>query len=516
MSASAIDKPKESASGSVLTTYTRSSSDPRVLVVDGYGVTITVRRGHLVLNDGIGRHRRERTLARIERTARRILVLGESGYLSWEAARWCLDVGIAVVQIDDTGRLITLTSTAGLDDARLRRAQAFAGEGGPHESTGLDIAKHLLSRKLAGQAEIAEKLLRNPGIAAVIREHAEDLAGCATVRAASGSEAGAAAAYWRAWSGNVVVPFTPSQVGTVPAHWTTFVARNSPIDTASGNARHAADPINALLNYGYRLAEIERRLACLAVGLDPGMGFLHADKQNRDSLALDLLEVARPAVERFVLDVLSTNGSLNYLSPKLFAESRDGGCRLVAPLTHMIAEQTLSWAAAIAPHTEHVAHMLANLGRGEIRPARPLTTDKTLTRRSRATPAKLRRLPGVVRNTNETRAKPLRLPGPVTVERIIPDDLWDTVAPMLPPNPRHPRGGRSFLDNRTVLAGIVCVELLDCSLAKIPPVLGVSRYTCKARLDSWRANGVRAAVRRVLAESDHVQGLATVTSAPGG
>jgi transposase InsO family protein len=38
------------------------------------------------------------------------------------------------------------------------------------------------------------------------------------------------------------------------------------------------------------------------------------------------------------IGLLSTNGPLNYLSPKLFAESRDGACRLIVPITHLIAE----------------------------------------------------------------------------------------------------------------------------------------------------------------------------------
>jgi transposase len=157
--------------------------------------------------------------------------------------------------------------------------------------------------------------------------------------------------------------------------------------------------------------------------------------------------------------------------------------------------ETLSWAAAVAPHAEHLAHTLANHGRGEIRPARPLTTNKALNKGAGSTPA-----------------RPLRLSGPVTVERIIPNELWASVSAMLPSNPRHPRGGRSFVDDRAVLAGIVCVELLGCSWAKIPPTLGVSRYTCTWRLGTWRANGVWAEVRSALAESAHVERLAATAS----
>jgi CRISPR/Cas system-associated endonuclease Cas1 len=61
-----------------------------------------------------------------------------------------------------------------------------------------------------------------------------------------------------------------------------------------GTARNATDPINALLNLSYRLVEAEGHLATLALGLDPGMGILHADLKGRASLVLDLIEAVRP------------------------------------------------------------------------------------------------------------------------------------------------------------------------------------------------------------------------------
>lgn len=39
-------------------------------------------------------------------------------------------------------------------------------------------------------------------------------------------------------------------------------------------------------------------MAARVVGLDPGMGVLHADQPNRDSLAADLMEPIRPLVDR--------------------------------------------------------------------------------------------------------------------------------------------------------------------------------------------------------------------------
>jgi CRISPR/Cas system-associated endonuclease Cas1 len=50
-----------------------------------------------------------------------------------------------------------------------------------------------------------------------------------------------------------------------------------------------------MLNYLYAVLESETRLACAALGLDPGLGVLHVDAQCRDSLAFDVMELRKTA-----------------------------------------------------------------------------------------------------------------------------------------------------------------------------------------------------------------------------
>jgi hypothetical protein len=82
------------------------------------------------------------------------------------------------------------------------------------------------------------------------------------------------------------VDFLRADLLNVPDHWRTFGKRASPL---TGNPRLAANPPNSILNYLYAILEAECRIACLAVGLDPGLGVLYADQRNRDSMALDLM-----------------------------------------------------------------------------------------------------------------------------------------------------------------------------------------------------------------------------------
>lgn len=51
----------------------------------------------------------------------------------------------------------------------------------------------------------------------------------------------------------------------------------------------------------YAILETEVRLAILTMGLDPGMGILHADLKSRDSFVYDVIEPLRPVVDGYLL-----------------------------------------------------------------------------------------------------------------------------------------------------------------------------------------------------------------------
>src|SRR5262249_56169890 len=96
----------------------------------------------------------------------------------------------------------------------------------------------------------------------------------------------------------------------------------------TGSPRLAANPTNAILNCLYPLLEPEARLAAAALGLDPGLGFLHVDTAARDSLACDLMEPIRANVDHYVLSWILEQP----LRREWFFEQRAANCRLMAPL----------------------------------------------------------------------------------------------------------------------------------------------------------------------------------------
>ena len=69
--------------------------------------------------------------------------------------------------------------------------------------------------------------------------------------------------------------------------------------------RPPLDPVNAALSFVYTLYTNEFASALETVGLDSYIGYLHALRSGRDSLACDLMEEARCIAERFIISLFN-------------------------------------------------------------------------------------------------------------------------------------------------------------------------------------------------------------------
>ncbi len=321
------------------------------VVLSGYALVVRVERGRLLLADGQGTNRREGRLSKATCRLKRLVILGHTGSISLEALRWLFDIDAAVVQIDADGHVILATAPLGADNAHLRRSQSNAYG----TATGTSIVRHLLQLKLKGQAEVLGVLGKTVEAEAVIRLSGQ-MGGEEATANLRNLEGQAAAIYWSGWAG-VPVNFARRDAPKVAEHWKSFGTRMSPL---TDSPRRAANPANALLNYLYAILETETRIALLTVGLDPGLGLLHADLKSRDSLACDLMEAVRPTVDQWLLDYLKRCS----FAARDFFERQDGTVRVTSRVTPALAETASAWAAAIAPPAEWVALELHKWWRG--------------------------------------------------------------------------------------------------------------------------------------------------------
>jgi CRISPR-associated endonuclease Cas1 len=248
-----------------------------MVVLSGFGIRVTVERGHLCLEDGVGGSRRHARLARATSGLKRA----------------------AFIAVDTDAELISAAGPFGLDDARLRRAQALAMSNG----VGLTLARELIKKKLKGQMEVLEWFKDSISARVAVKLASAKLARATSIEELRFFESEAARAYWRAWE-NLPVRFSQRDSARIPEHWLSFGNRSSLISKPS--PRRATNPANALLNYVYAILEAETRIALIRVGLDPAIGIMHFDLRARDSLACDLMEAIRPQADEYVFELVQS------------------------------------------------------------------------------------------------------------------------------------------------------------------------------------------------------------------
>jgi len=314
-----------------------------VLALSGFGIKVRMQCGHLEIEDGIGPDRRKIRLARVGHGLKRLVIVGSDGFISLAALQWLADQDASFAMLNPDGTVLATTGPVRPSESKLRRAQALAHSSG----AALRISRELIVRKLSGQEDVARNTLLDTRTADLIASFRAELPSADSISSVRLIEAQAARVYWQAWS-TLPINFPKSDLSRTPLHWLSFVARVSPL---TGSPRLAANPPNAILNYLYSLLESEARLGAATLGLDPGLGVLHVDTSARDSLACDLMEPCRAAVDAYLLDWITRQP----LRREWFVEQRDGNCRLTSLFAAQLCETAPIWRKLVAPIAEWVA-----------------------------------------------------------------------------------------------------------------------------------------------------------------
>jgi CRISPR-associated endonuclease Cas1 len=340
------------------------------LFMSGYGLRLQVQHGHLCADWGVGRDRHTIHLPRVNRDLKRIIVLGSSGFASFDAIRFVGDIGVSLIFLDGRGKLLFASTPTSPSDVRLRRAQCLALENG----TALKISRELISQKIDGQATIVRDMLDNSVAAEAILRFKAELAKTNDIDAVRLVEALAAKMFWSQWS-DLPIHWIRKDEARVPAHWKRFTSRISPI---TQSPRLATNPANACMNLIHALCEAECRIALIGTGLDPEIGLMHRDAPSRSSAANDLQEILRPSVDSWVLHWIQTEP----FRKADFWEDKNGNCRLGSPLAKKLCETADTWRRFAAPAAEWIAQALWNSSRNLPKREQVLPTRLTQRRKS--------------------------------------------------------------------------------------------------------------------------------------
>jgi transposase len=84
-------------------------------------------------------------------------------------------------------------------------------------------------------------------------------------------------------------------------------------------------------------------------------------------------------------------------------------------------------------------------------------------------------------------------------KKLVSDELWEVVDPLLPPEPDKTDGGRPRVDDRAALTGIIFVLKSGIPWEMLPQEMGCgSGMTCWRRLQEWHEAGVWEELHQVL------------------
>lgn len=225
----------------------------------------------------------------------------------------CAERGVALAFFDRRGRFLAGVHGEQRGNVVLRKTQYAWSE---DAEKSLAVARNFIMGKLYNGRWVLERAVRDHGLridAESVKAASEKLnaslrsaSSCETMDSLRGVEGDAAAEYFGVFD--------------------QMVLRDKEAFRFSGRVRRPpTDATNAMLSLFYTVLAFDCASALEGVGLDPYVGFMHADRPGRRSLALDLMEELRPVfVDRFVLSAVNNR----IVNPSHFEMRESGEVRL--------------------------------------------------------------------------------------------------------------------------------------------------------------------------------------------
>lgn len=225
-----------------------------------------------------------------------LICFGRAG-ASPAALAACAEAGVAVSLLTPNGKFIARVEGPRSGNVLLRRAQYRLADN-PLQATA--IVRGIVAAKAANQRTVIRRALRDhgAGMAAAARAALES----AETRLTDIAR--------RTLRGTEIAGLRGIEGEAAQVYFSIFdhliLVEDRSFAFTSRSRRPPLDRINALLSFLYAMLGHDCRSALESVGLDPQVGYLHADRPGRASLALDLMEEMRPVLaDRLALSLVN-------------------------------------------------------------------------------------------------------------------------------------------------------------------------------------------------------------------
>ncbi|BFU59614.1 type I-C CRISPR-associated endonuclease Cas1c [Rodentibacter abscessus] len=232
---------------------------------------------------------------------------------------FCGENNVNLAFFTENGRYLGRLQGRQNGNVLLRRAQYKASE-----QNSAPIARNIIAAKIQASKRVLQRQIRNHGengelqsAITVLNYSLQQLKTAHNLDFIRGIEGEAASRYFGVFS-----------------H---LIKANSGFQFDGRNRRPPRDGVNALLSFLYSIVGKDISGALQGVGLDPQIGFLHADRPGRDSLAQDILEEFRAWwADRMVLSLINRG----QIKPDDFV-TETGGAVMLKPEARKLLFQTL-------------------------------------------------------------------------------------------------------------------------------------------------------------------------------
>ena len=270
----------------------------------------------------------------------RIILVDGSGNITLGALDWLSEQGVHLIRLKWNGEITNLSTPSGYS-ANLENIQWQLATQANNKAR-LEFASQLIRRKLEAtlfnlenlfpESKSTDRAINNT--ISVIR----NLRICQPKELSEllGFEGGLAANYFAVWR-QLPINWKSTSQYPIPDEWQKYLSRSN-LNPKPKNYG-ATHPINAMLNYAYKVLETNIRIHCIIEGYDPNIGILHTGKRhkysNEPSFVLDLMEPYRPVIDREIIGIIKNEK----LSGADFNIQKDGVCRLNPEIARYIVQK---------------------------------------------------------------------------------------------------------------------------------------------------------------------------------
>ena len=244
----------------------------------------------------------------------------------------CADSGVALTFLSPQGRFISRSQGPTKGNVLLRKAQYQRSD---NPDSTLPLCRLFIAAKIQNYRNILRRFVRDNGSDTDVERAADELSRCRrkvinadSVERVRGIEGDAATYYFGVFP-HLILNQKESFV---------FKGRNR---------RPPKDAVNAMLSFVYTLISNDVTAALETVGLDPYVGFMHALRPGRPSLALDIMEELRAYLgDRLVLSLINRK----QITGNQFLQQGDESIIMTDDARRMIIS---AWQARKKEHIQH-------------------------------------------------------------------------------------------------------------------------------------------------------------------